>query len=152
MKFEKLADDLMHNMEAMKNGSPADGIGRFRKGSLFLLHIICHCKNHKNISPKEISEAMGTSSARTASLLSKLESKGLIERQMDAVDRRRIQVQITKEGKKKIQNMHHQMKQEVARVLEKMGENDAQEFVRLQGDFVRYLNESGKFTGKKMGI
>ncbi|MDR0798105.1 MAG: MarR family transcriptional regulator, partial [Nitrososphaerota archaeon] len=91
------------------------------------------------VFPGEIGHAMSVSTARIATVLNSLEKKGLITRQIDASDRRKILVKITPEGKllaaKNCRN--------AVDVLEKrfvlLGERDAKEYVRIVGRLVEII-------------
>jgi DNA-binding MarR family transcriptional regulator len=81
--------------------------------------------------PGEISDAIGITTARVAATLNSLESKGLVTREIDKEDRRKIIVTITPKGKEvsSLQNKEHI--DHFARVFERLGEADAREYVRL---------------------
>ena len=65
--------------------------------------------------------------------MNKLESKGLITRQIDKNDRRKILVAITREGKAFAEKYQTAMIEDIAEMLGFLGEHDAREYVRIIG-------------------
>lgn len=92
----------------------------------------------KPTSPKHLAEALQLSSARIAVVLGSLEKKGLIVRNMDPNDRRRINVTLTKCGKKIANAEKKEMRDRIVRVFELMGEEDTKKFLELTAKFVGY--------------
>ena len=81
--------------------------------------------------PREISHEMGISSARIAGTLNGLERKGLITRQIDTSDRRRILVDLTPKGKTLVEERRQEALERVTKMFSKLGEHDAREYVRI---------------------
>lgn len=88
------------------------------------------------VLPGEISGEMSISSARVASILNSLESKGLLERQIDKTDRRRILVNLTQEGKEKAEEHNEEVINMITKMFELLGEDDSKEFVRITGRII----------------
>ena len=131
MDYEDLAAELMRTMRALgaakRLGSVQEGV----QGEAFILHLIR--ESGSDVLPSMISEAMRISSARVAAALNSLENKGMITREIDIEDRRRIIVKITEKG---IEHAEEQKKRHIAKIkdiLVMMGDRDAKEFVRLLG-------------------
>lgn len=82
-------------------------------------------------SPRELTEAFGVSSARVTKLLGDLEEQGLVVRQCDRQDRRRIIVRLTSAGEQTAQQHSREVIEHLAQVLEALGPEDAVELVRL---------------------
>jgi len=120
-----------------RNGLILDRFNRFAKGEIFILNFLCQCD--RTALPSEISAGLGSSTARIATALGALEKKGLITREMDKNDRRKIIVSITESGKEVAKGEREQLVEREARIFEAMGEKDAKEFTRLTK---RYLDLS----------
>ena len=99
------------------------------KGEIFVLRYL-HLQGVQVI-PSAISGAMHTSTARVSAILRTLEKKGQIVRQIDVSNRRNILVDITEEGRQRLDAYAAQMRSYLMQVLSEVGEQDAREFVRL---------------------
>ncbi|MFD2305377.1 MarR family winged helix-turn-helix transcriptional regulator [Enterococcus termitis] len=87
-------------------------------------------------SPKHLADSLNLSSARIAVVLGSLEKKGLIERNMDENDRRRINVTLTESGKKAAKHEKKQMRDKIVQIFKMMGEDDTVLFIELVAKFV----------------
>lgn len=129
----KSIDELVEELECLTAGKHLQDFNRSGRGELFILKYLFE-KNTKVI-PSELSEALQSSTARISALLGKLEKKGQICREIDPSNRRNILVSITDAGCKRIQTLMQQIKQHMTCVLTEMGEQDANELVRLMKSF-----------------
>ena len=75
---------------------------------------------------------MAVSSARIASLLNHLEKKHLIQRYVDQHDNRQIIVLLTDLGRQEISRVRSELLPEIAAMLEKLGPEDAENYIRIQ--------------------
>lgn len=82
-------------------------------------------------TPGVLAEKLGVSAARIAAMLRSLEIKKLIERVCDEKDKRRITVKITDIGKQFVESVSDTVCERAGKLLERLGEKDAQEFLRL---------------------
>jgi DNA-binding MarR family transcriptional regulator len=57
------------------------------------------------------------STAATTTLLDRLEEKGYVKRERDPVDRRKVQVELTSEGQKKIYDLYGPLAREGSRMM-----------------------------------
>ncbi len=134
MDYKKLAERFFYKSYQLKKYEFQQIIDENVQGERFALLYI---KNKKSSAlPGEISGEMNISSARVATILNNLESKGFIERQIDKTDRRKILVTLTKEGEEKAKNHNEEVIAQIAKRLELLGEQDAEEFVRITGRIV----------------
>ena len=95
LDYSKLAMEFMENMHQFHKGKQHKPADDFLQGGAFILQYIYMSK--REVLPSEISNEMSISTARIAAALGNLESKGLITRQIDKSDRRRILVSLTPE-------------------------------------------------------
>lgn len=129
MDFEKLSEEFLRNNRLLHKARPHKNINDAFQGEAFILHFIA--ENGDNVLPGEISNVMDVSSARVATALNSLENKGLVTRQIDKEDRRRILVSLTQKGKD-VANEHRQIViKATAKMLGLLGEHDAKEYVRI---------------------
>ena len=107
------------------------------QGEGFVLYYIAF--NNGCVFPGEIGHAMCVSTARVATALNSLEKKGLITRQIDASDRRKILVRITAEGKILAEKNYRNAVDVIVKRFTLLGEHDAKEYVRITGRLVEML-------------
>lgn len=129
MDYSSLATEMLSATAAMMKSNGPKQAHSFMQGEMFILHYITH--KNTDVIPSEISTAMNASSARVAMALKTLESKGLVERRIDQMDRRKIIVTITDRGRAMIESMHAEMHGKVEKVLKELGEEDAREYIRI---------------------
>ncbi len=139
MDYHALAQELMYSMYLMNKSKPHRELGDRMRGEAFVLQ---YAFQHEGpVLPSEISQAMNISSARMAATLNTLERKGLVTRQIDPADRRRIIVHLTEEGLAAAKRGQQAMSEHMVQMLETLGEDDAREFVRLSGKVARIVVE-----------
>jgi len=130
MYMEVIAEQLLQLMEGMPRKAPQNWLADFSRGELFLLN---HLNSNKGIGcPSEMSEAMQASRARIAAALNGLERKGWITRESATDgDLRRKLVRLTPEGAKHIKEFRKKALENITKLLTKLGEQDATEYLRI---------------------
>jgi len=107
-------------------------MSRSGKGELFILkYLYDKDANGTDVIPSEISNVMQVSTTRISAALGALEKKGQIHREIDTNNRRNILVTITEEGRKRTVSEMQKIQEQMVKVLAKMGEHEAVEFIRL---------------------
>jgi len=129
MDHTELTNEIMNVMEKLMQGRAQKKMAVFPKGEDFVLRYLACSHNHS--LPGEISETMGVSTARIAATLNALEGKGLISRQIDSSDRRRILVEITEDGKALARQREQELSQKIERMLIALGEADSEHLLRI---------------------
>ena len=129
MRYAEMTKQLLENMIHANKSQSFTKLSKVVQGELFALHMIA--LHDGDISPGEISKSAGTSPARIAAELNSLEHKGLITREIDPNNRRRILVHLTPEGKKREAEHHNEAQQVAAGLLSQLGEKDAREYIRI---------------------
>lgn len=132
VNYQALALELMAKMQAMHKAMRQKGIREKFQGEDFILQCLCE-HGQEALIPKAISNEMGVSAARIAAALNDLEEKGLITRQIDKSDRRKILVKLTKNGRSVAEENRREFLQKIAALLSLVGEHDAKEYVRIMG-------------------
>ena len=97
-------------------------------GEMAVMRLL-HNGTKKKMTAGELSSRLSMTTSRVAAVLGSLEKKGLLERENDAVDRRRVLVFLTQAVCEK-RKAH--FKSKIALLLSMLGD-DAPEFVRLLG-------------------
>ena len=129
MEMEAMAEELLRVMESMPSKALQHKLGDYSRGEFFLLNYL-----HKNGGaawPSTMSEAMQTSTARIAAALNNLERKSYVKRESDMGDGRRKLVRLTSEGVAFIEEHRMKALQNIAKLLEELGEYDASEYLRI---------------------
>lgn len=129
MDYMELAHEFMESMKAFRKARMHKNINDSLHGEAFILQ--CIYQQGGEILPGEISNEMEVSSARVAAALNSLEKKKLITRNIDVNDRRRILVALTPAGIEFAEQYRQTILRDTAGMLEKLGEHDAQEYVRI---------------------
>lgn len=99
------------------------------KGEMGILVYLVNHKDGANVG--ELTDYLQVTSGRTASILKTLEKKGLVVRRTDSSDNRRICVFITDSGRARFQAEYNSAVALLSELLERLGEDDAREYVRL---------------------
>jgi DNA-binding MarR family transcriptional regulator len=140
MDYEKVAAEFIDMR--MPNGHshrPFAKYQLFTKGERFALHHLMY--NSGTATPGDIAKVTQTSSARVATILNSLESKGYVERKADPRDRRRVLITVTDAGHDIITKEREELVRMIASILRQMGERDTKEFVRLFHEFFSNMSE-----------
>ena len=129
VEFRNLAEEFFYKSYELRKNNHQQKLEKSLGGEQFTL---LYLKDRgDSVLPSEISEEMDISSARVASILNNLENKGLVQRQIDKEDRRKILVTLTNEGRVKAEEHKEKVIQNITMMLELLGEEDAKAFVRI---------------------
>ena len=131
MDYSELAEKLFENMITANRSSSFSKLYKTIHGEMFALHLIDI--HNGDITPSEMSMIANTSKARITAELNSLEKKGLVTREIDTNNRRRVLVHLTTEGKKVAREHHKHIMQETEELLSKLGEKDAKAYIRIIG-------------------
>ena len=140
MDYDELAIEFIRNMRAVGTAKRKRFIQEGIHGEAVILNFI---KDRDGVVPGQISEALGITSARVAAALNSLEDKGLVTREIDSADRRRIIVNLTSKGRKLAEEQWKRHMEQIRDVLMMLGEQDAKEYVRILGKLAEILSDKG---------
>ncbi|QHI70976.1 MarR family winged helix-turn-helix transcriptional regulator [Aminipila terrae] len=129
MDYAELAEEFLQYTHQFQKGHHQKRIDGIMRGETFV--VIYIARKGRCVLPSEISTEMNISSARIAATLNSLDKKGLITRQIDVDDRRRILVDLTPAGKELAERHRQTALSTTIRMLESLGEKDAKELVRI---------------------
>ena len=136
-QYEQLANELVQVNEALLHQPAQDLLSKLSRGEHFVLNYLL--THYGQAHPTDLSRHMVVSTARIAALLNRMEEKGLISRLPDPLDNRQIIVSLSPKGEKAIEAFRKKVIQATARMLELLGPDDSQEFLRLQRKLVTNL-------------
>lgn len=139
MDYKDLADEYLKVMYSMRNSNAQKQIDESLNGENFVLFYIFEHK--ANVIPSDVSKAMGSTTARIATILNSLEKKRLIIRTIDVQDRRRIIINLTDTGKEYVHEQNQKRKEFITNMLKYLGEHDAKEYIRIMKKFVGKSSE-----------
>ena len=128
MEQKQLAIRLLESIKSLSHMPFYKSADVFASGERFVL---LYLYQHGSAMPKQLSEAMMASTAYMAKLLGILEHKGLILRDIDRSDRRKIIVVLTEQGTVFIRSEMEKALKLAMEILSDLGEEDAAEYVRI---------------------
>ena len=130
-EYEALARALMHSFDTRKKTPPHEEISTAMRGEMAVLRLLA--KEGTPMTAGDVSRNLRMTTSRIAAVLGSLEKKGMIVRQADASDKRRVQVVLTDKGGAFCQRKKEQALADMTRLLEQLGHEDAHHFVRIMG-------------------
>lgn len=102
--------------------------------------ILSYLKSHSGeVHPKDLSEEFIVSTARMAVILNQLEKKGFVVRLADVNDNRQTVVRLEEKGRNFFEAENGKIQGFIARFFKELGEEDANEFVRLYIKLMDYV-------------
>ncbi len=121
-------------------------------GELMMLRVIqCYTKkmdikNIEEIGIKvgELSKRLGATMPATSKMLNVLERKGYIEKVPDAKDRRIVYIRLSEKGEKIVKGASNMLHLFTEHTIEKLGEEDARELLRLLRKLYQIITEDFK--------
>ena len=93
------------------------------------------------VSAGELAARLGITSGRIANILSSLDRKKYIVRHRSSRDRRQINVSLTEAGADHIHSIYENAKENHICLLQKMGDENAAEFIRLMNLAIQTASE-----------
>ncbi|MDR3275999.1 MAG: transcriptional regulator [Treponema sp.] len=144
MDYSAAAVDLIRLMVGHCHAGAFEQLDRFSKGELLTLNYLV--SRNETVFPSELSAAGDFSSARIAAILNSLEAKGLVLREMDSGDRRKILVSITREGRARVMAQRREIHELITGILYELGEKDTENFIRILRRVLEISNKYRKGT------
>ena len=112
-------------------------------GEFMMLGAIHNCMEEKlenhiedpGVKVSELSEMVHSTKPATSKMLKALEEKGYIERISDKKDRRVVYIRLSSTGEKKIREAFVRMQDFAEHTINRLGEDDSRELVRILNKF-----------------
>lgn len=143
METSEAAQKLIASLQRLSRTVESRQTADSAKGELFALTYLY--EKDAVALPSEISAAMNVSTARIATLLNNLESRGLIRRMADKHDRRRVDVSLTKAGAKLVEERRGKIYGRISELVEALGEKDTLDYLRITERIIDFSNKNKKF-------
>jgi DNA-binding MarR family transcriptional regulator len=86
-------------------------------------------------------ETLAVSKAAVSQMLGSLEKRGYIRREIDRENRRKIIITLTEQGKSAVDEGQGRMDTVMARIVQRLGAEEAEQFVRLLTRFTQIVEE-----------
>ncbi len=102
----------------------------FLQGELYVLYYLA-TRDEEETSPSEISEKLHMSRPRTTATLTTLRKKGFVVTRANELDRRRVDVMITKNGKEHLDRKKDAVNQNLDIFIKEIGEEEALDLIRI---------------------
>lgn len=139
MNTREEAQEILHRLCACRSKSFFTKIDESQKGVGFVLAYLQ--KADHEVIAGDLARELNVSTARIAALLRKMEKNGLIIRRHSSEDARQIVVDITQEGIVYVETIREQILMKVELLLEKVGKEDLNEFIRISHKIKEVLDE-----------
>lgn len=136
MDYHLLAEELIELHRRLLSFPVNRMLADLAKGELFVLNYLM--VHQDPVHPKELSQQMMVSTARVAALLNRME-EGLIVRLPDSRDNRQTIITPTQFGIQFVQEHRTGLVDVMAKALELLGPEDAQNYLRIQKKILQNL-------------
>lgn len=131
--------ELLGKIHACRPKALFGKIDESRKGIGFVLAYLCNA-DHEVIAG-ELARELGVSTARIAAILRNMEKNELIVRRRSSEDARQTVVKITRAGSKYAAELREQLLSKVELLIEKLGKQELEEFIRISNQIREALGE-----------
>ena len=143
MEKDILAKGMMDAFDSINKQELFEKMKITFKGENLMLAILM--KMGGKATPGELIQYTECTAARLTAIAKSLESKGFVKRIQNSEDKRSTIIEMTSEGISKFMLLQKEAIESIFNLFEKLGENDAREFVRL----VQRLSE---ISSEKSGL
>ena len=126
----ELTEELVRLLDEYPREARDNRFSSTLRGEMAVMRLLHNSR--QKMTAGELSSRLDMTTSRIAAVLGSLEKKGLLERENDAVDRRRVLVSLTQAGEALCEKRKAHFKSKIALLLSILGD-DAPEFVRLLG-------------------
>ncbi len=139
MDYSSLADELLHEQMKLFRAKLHRRLYDLSSGEMHLLFLLSEAGGASQ--PGQMSDAMNVTTACVASTLRSMERKNLIIRETCRQDRRFVDVTITPMGQERLTGVYDNAVEDLRKIMERLGEKDAMEYLSLVGRIARILSE-----------
>ena len=127
--YEALALELLHTLDHKRRVPPHEDISATMRGEMAVLRLLA--RENAAVTAGDLSRLLHMTTSRIAAVLGSLEKKQMILRQTDEDDKRRVLVTLTDKGSAFCQQRRQDVLRDTAALLEHLGQEDAEHFVRI---------------------
>ena len=143
MERDTLAENLMAAFDSINRQALFERMKATFMGENLMLAMLM--KMGGKATPGELIKYTECTAARLTAIAKSLETKGLVNRIQNAEDKRSTIIEMTADGITKFMNLQKEAAESVFNLIEKLGERDAEEFVRLVSRLSEISKDSSAF-------
>ena len=103
--------------------------------------LTCLLRNEEELHPSELAEKLSLVPGRMTDILKTLEKKGMIRREPDPDDRRRVLVKITPKGIRDVTERREKVRTQYSGLYQALGLYDTVKLIELLKKLNRYIDE-----------
>ena len=129
MDRDILAESMMNAFDIINKQELFEKMKVTLKGENLMLAILM--KMGGKATPGELIKYTECTAARLTAIAKSLESKGFVKRIQNSEDKRSTIIEMTSEGIARFMLLQKEAIENILSLIEKLGENDAKEFIRL---------------------
>lgn len=129
MNYQEYAEKLLDYLPALRSRENSRNQRGVTAGELSALLYLA--KEHDGATAGELTTAIRVRSSRTTAILQALEHKGLLQREADPDDGRRVLAYLTPEGRDLEKKLRVSAIGRIVALLEYLGEDDSRETLRI---------------------
>ena len=143
MERDILAKSMMDAFDSINKQELFEKMKLTFKGENLMLAMLM--KMGGKATPGELIKYTECTAARLTAIAKSLESKGFVKRIQNSEDKRSTIIEMTADGITKFMNLQKEAAESVFNLIEKLGERDAEEFVRLVSRLSEISKDSSAF-------
>ncbi|MDF2865640.1 MAG: transcriptional regulator, MarR/EmrR family protein [Clostridia bacterium] len=118
--------------------------GEFTHNEKMILFILKDISKDSRVSLSTLRGRMKLAPSTITPIITLLEEKGLIERNIDKTDRRNIFLQISPKGEEFTEKIQIEIKNEMSKYIEYIGEDDTKQLIRLISKTTDFFERKGR--------
>ena len=145
--YEEKAKELLNFNMMAKQSKMSDNLHKMARGEAIMLECLAHSDN--GLMPNEIAKSAHVSTARVAAFLKAVEKKGYIQRISLEGDRRKVNIVLTDIGWDAVKGRRERMLKGVVAYLERLGEEDTENLLRILEKTRTIMKENNDMKGKQ---
>ena len=131
-EYEALAHAFLNDMASKKRLPPhGDEVSASMRGEMAVLRLLG--ESELPLTAGDLSRDLRMTTSRIAAVLNSLQRKGMIERDADTLDRRRVLVRLTAAGSALCEHRKACVRGRLTAIFERLGMEDTREFMRIMG-------------------
>ncbi len=138
MNSDILAAEMLKTFEDINTENILDRLKLSLKGENAIIMLLNDCGG--KATPGKLSERTAFTAARLSAIIKSLEGKGLVERLRNDDDKRSAYVALTADGYEHYMRMRAEIISNALTIIEQLGENDVNEFLRIIKRLVDIVN------------
>lgn len=129
MNVEEMAEIIFKQLKPTSSNSLTEVLNEFSRGEVGILSFLAFDKDE--VLAGELSEKLGVSTARIASILNSLENKEYIIRREDDFDKRKTVVAITEKGSKSVASTKKEIINKIIKVIKEIGYDEIKKYIEI---------------------